>query len=65
MDYLSEDEIKRAQMCVLNIQDKLGSVVSEIKKEKPYKSYLKEKLDSITWDVNVLNSMIENNEDEE
>ena len=65
MDYLSEDEIKRAQMCVLNIQDKLDSVVSEIKRERPHKNYLKEKLDSITWDINVLNSMIKNNEDEE
>ena len=65
MDYLSEDEIKRAQMCVLNIQDKLGSVVSEIKRERPHKNYLKEKLDNITWDINVLNSMIKNNEDEE
>lgn len=44
MEYLSKEEIKRAKMCVLNIQDKLGSVASEINtREKPYKHYLQEK----------------------
>lgn len=64
MDYLNEDEIRRAKMCVSNIKDKLQAVASELTLvEKPHKKYLKEKLDSITWDVNVLNNMV--NESEE
>ena len=61
MEYLSKEEIKRAKMCVLNIQDKLGSVASEINtREKPYKHYLQEKIESILWDANVLMNMVNN-----
>lgn len=65
MDWLNEEETKRAQMCIINIQDKLGSIASEIRKEKPHKSYLSEKLDSIIWDVNVLSTIVKNNEEED
>lgn len=57
-DILTKDEIKRAKMCLVNIKDKLRAVESEINKEKAFKYYLKEKLDSITWDINVLNNMV-------
>lgn len=60
MEYLNADEIKRAKMCIANIEDKLNAVKTEIlSREKPYKDYLKEKLDSMNWDVQVLISMIE------
>ncbi len=65
-NFLNDEEVKRAKLCVANIKDKMLSVDNEINNtNKPCKSYLREKLDSITWDVNVLNKMIENNEEEE
>lgn len=64
MFYLNEDEIKRAKMCLANIEDKLKAVKTEITtSQKPYKSYLREKMNSITWDVNVINHMIEEGDD--
>ena len=32
-------------------------------REKPYKTYLKEKMDSINWDIKVLNNMINKGDD--
>lgn len=59
MSYLNKDAVKKAKMCVANIKDKLQAIETELlTREKPYKSYINEKLSSITWDVNVLNSMM-------
>ena len=64
MPYLNEDEIKRAKMCVANIKDKLYAIEKEINEtQRPYKHYLKEKLDSIIWDTKVLNNMIEGDDE--
>ena len=61
LPYLDEDEIKRAKMCIYNINDKMESISNEIlNSEKAYKSYLKEKIDSIYNDIKVLKSMVEN-----
>lgn len=57
MEYLSKEEIDRAKGCIANIQDKLYAVVTEIQCTNPYKSYLKEKLESIKWDTDCLLSM--------
>lgn len=59
MSYLNKDGVKKAKMCVANIKDKLQAIETELlTREKPYKPYINEKLSSITWDVNVLNSMM-------
>ena len=64
MVYLDEEEKNRAKMCVANITDKLQAISTELNtREKPYKTYLKEKMDSINWDIKVLNNMINEGED--
>lgn len=64
MFYLDEDHIKRAKMCVANIFDKLQAIDTELNtREKPYRTYLKEKMDSINWDIKVLNNIINKGDD--
>ena len=64
MIYLDEEEKNRAKMCVVNITDKLQAINTELNtREKPYKTYLKEKMDSINWDIKVLNNMINKEND--
>lgn len=64
MVYLDEEEKNRAKMCVANIIDKLQAIDTELNtREKPYKTYLKEKMDSINWDIKVLNNMINKGDD--
>ena len=64
MIYLDEEEKNRAKMCVANIIDKLQAINTELNtREKPYKTYLKEKMDSINWDIKVLNNMINKGDD--
>ena len=64
MIYLDEEEKNRAKMCVANIIDKLQAIDTELNtREKPYKTYLKEKMDSINWDIKVLNNMINEGDD--
>lgn len=58
MDYLTNEEVKRAKMCTSNIQDKLQAIISELNNKHAYKTYLKEKMESITWDVKCMNSML-------
>lgn len=60
LPYLTGYEIIRASNCEHNIQDKLDAIKSEIHKEKPYKGYMLEKLQSILWDTKCLISMCEN-----
>lgn len=58
MDFLSEEEKRKAASCVNNIQDKLDAIKNELSsREKPFKPYMLEKLDSILWDTNCLISM--------
>lgn len=55
MDYLSESQIGIAKSAISNIYDKMKSIETEIyTRQKPYKNYLNEKLDSVKWDVQVL-----------
>ena len=64
MVYLDEEEKNRAKMCVAHIIDKLQAIDTELNtREKPYKTYLKEKMDSINWDIKVLNNMINKGDD--
>lgn len=64
MVYLDDEEKNRAKMCVANIIDKLQAIDIELNtREKPYKTYLKEKMDSINWDIKVLNNMINKGDD--
>ena len=58
MDYLNENQIGIAKSAIGNIKDRLKAIEIEIyTREKPYKSYLNEKLDSIRWDLQVLLNM--------
>lgn len=66
MPFLNENEIKTAKMCVANIKDKLYAIEKEVTEtQRPYKHYLKEKLDSIISDTRVLNSMIEGDDEDD
>lgn len=57
MDYLDEDEMKRAKMCVANVLDKIKAIDSELLNKKAYKNYILEKMNSIDWDITCLKSM--------
>ena len=64
MVYLDEEEKNRAKMCVANIIDKLQAIDTELNtREKPYKTKKKKKMDSINWDIKVLNNMINKGDD--
>lgn len=66
MDYLSKEEIERAKSCIANIEDKLNAIKTEIySREHPYKTYIREKASSITWDINVINHMVKEEENNE
>lgn len=65
MDYLSDEEKKRMKMCTSNIKDKLQAIITELNNDHSYKTYLREKMNSITWDVRCINSIIEEEENEE
>lgn len=60
--YLEGYNISRAKDCAYNIQDKLNAITNELEQEKPYKGYLKEKLESILHDTECLLSMSEREE---
>ena len=60
--YLNEEEKRRLKMCIANIKDKLQAIESESLNDKPYRCYLKEKIDSIIWDVNCIESMSRNDD---
>lgn len=64
LDDLQKDTAIR---CVANIDDKLQAVKLElVNPNKPYKTYLREKLESIDWDVQILLNMTsEDSNDEE
>ena len=56
--YLNETQINTGISALNNIEDKLMAIRNELTtREKPYKRYLREKLDSIYWDVKVLMNM--------
>lgn len=60
MDYLDEDQIRRAKMCVCNIEDKIKAIRQEVyNSPKAYKTYLREKVSSIYYDAMCLNRMVE------
>lgn len=58
-NYLSEEEKRKAKMCVENIKDKLQAIESELDNDISYKVYLLEKIESICWDSNVIKSISE------
>lgn len=55
--YLADEEHKKALSCVENILDKIMAIKSELSNEKAYRSYLAEKISSVLWDANCINSM--------
>lgn len=57
LPYLDEKEKERFEMCLRNIEDKLNALKCESEKEKPYKHYIKEKIDSILWDAKVIDNL--------
>lgn len=58
MEYLTENQIGIAKSCIANINDKMKAVEMEIMtRQRPYKNYLNEKLDSIRWDLQVLSNL--------
>lgn len=64
LPYLDDEELNVSKMCIANIKDKMEAVETEINKEgKAYKTYLKEKLDSIYRDVKVLVSIVRDDEE--
>lgn len=66
--FLNENQTGISMSCVANIEDKLAAIKNElITREKPYKPYLNEKLDSIYWDLKVLMNVakIEDEKEEE
>ena len=64
--YLEDYEINRAKMCVSSIKDKLNAIETELNtRERPYKSYLNEKLTTILFDINCLVSMCEEGDNDE
>jgi hypothetical protein len=65
MEYFNEEQIRRGKDCAWNIQDKLHAIMSELGGPRPYKGYMKEKLESILWDAKCLMSMCEEDQDEQ
>lgn len=57
-DYLVKEEIERAIGCLSVIQDNLNAIRTELMvNEKPYKNYLREKIQPCLNDILVLNEM--------
>lgn len=61
--YLDEDEKRRYEMCLRNIEDKLKALKAEAEKERPYRYYIKEKIDSIIWDAKCIEFLTHNDEE--
>lgn len=59
LPYLTANELETYKMCVANIGDKIKSLSNEAKRSKPYKHYIKEKADSISFDINVILNMLD------
>ena len=64
--FLNKNQKGIAESCIRNIADKMLSIDTEIsQKEKSYKSYLLEKLESIYWDIQVLINMCKEDDEDE
>ena len=63
--FLDEYEKRRYEMCLRNIEDKLKALKAEAEKEKPYRGYIKEKVDSILWDAKCIDNMTNRTEEDE
>lgn len=64
--YLGEQEKNRAKSIMYSIKDRMAAVESElIFRDRPYKSYLSEKLDSIYTDIKCLMSICEEGDGDE
>ena len=59
LPYLDKYEKERLNMCLNNIHDKLTAIDVEALKNNSYKYYIKEKIDSILWDANVIKNLTE------
>lgn len=60
LPYLTEQEKRRAEILIREIDDMFNSVKVEIfTRRKPYKSYMSEKLEGIITDINCLNGLLE------
>lgn len=54
MGILNEQERERVNNCLYDINDKLKAIDLEMKRDKQYKSYLTEKIESALWDMQVI-----------
>lgn len=61
---LNEYDHKRVKIIANEIQDYLNAIHSECNQENAFRPYLREKLRAIKTDVNVLNSIIEDDEED-
>lgn len=62
--FLDEYEKRRYEMCLRNIEDKLKALKVEAEKERPYRYYIKEKIDSILWDAKCIENMTRQDEED-
>lgn len=59
MNFIEGDELRRAKMLVLEINDLMLSITNEVHQSKAFKGYMKEKLNGIENDLKCLKSIIE------
>lgn len=59
LPYLTESEVQRAKMLIGEIEDLFNSIKVEIfTRQRPYKSYMNEKLQGVITDIKCLESLI-------
>lgn len=58
MNYLDQNEQKRMKLFISEIEDKMYAIKVELQNERAYKSYLKEKMDSINWNIKCINNLL-------
>lgn len=58
MNYLDQNEHERMKFFISEIDDKIYAIKVELQNERAYKSYLKEKMDSINWNIKCINNLL-------
>ena len=59
LPYLTDQEKETFKMCLANIEDKLHALQCESNQDHCYKTYIKEKSNSIYYDIKVILNMCE------
>lgn len=59
--FIENDELRRAQMLVNEIDDFMNSIRNEVHQSRAYTKYLDEKLSGVIRDINCLKSIIDEN----